>query len=151
MLINMHINQIVHNLFIIRGKLVHITEFQGLTVFVDWNQNQLYTHEWTFLHTHPVCLKGRTVNKTCILFIDFLKYSMYVYHRTPAIILRKKRATLPLVLLLLDSTGLKWMVGIGQTNCIGLASTRQLAFLSQPAPSRKSPLIHTPSWVRERS
>ena len=51
----------------------------------------------------------------------------------------------PLVLRLLLSVGLKWMVGIGHTSCMGLASTRHPALLSHPAPSRNSPLIHTPS------
>lgn len=51
----------------------------------------------------------------------------------------------PLVLLLLPSTGLKWMVGMGHTSCMGLASTRELLFLSHPAPSRNNPRIHTPS------
>lgn len=51
----------------------------------------------------------------------------------------------PLVLRLLLSVGLKCMVGIGHTSCMGLASTRHPALLSHPAPSRNSPLIHTPS------
>lgn len=52
----------------------------------------------------------------------------------------------PFVLFLLFSLGLKCMVGIGQTSCIGLASTRELVFLSQPAPSRNSPFTQTPSY-----
>ena len=43
------------------------------------------------------------------------------------------------------SEGLKWMVGMGQTSSIGLGSTRVPPFLSHPAPSRNSPLTHTPS------
>lgn len=43
------------------------------------------------------------------------------------------------------STGLKWMVGTGQTRRMGSGSTRQQCFLSQPAPSRKSPRMNTPS------
>lgn len=53
-----------------------------------------------------------------------------------------------LATLLRLSIGLKWMVGMGQTSCMGSASTRQEAFLSQPAPSRYSPCISTPSWRR---
>ena len=38
------------------------------------------------------------------------------------------------------------MVGIGQTSCMGFGSIRQEDFLSHPAPSRKRPRIHTPSY-----
>lgn len=48
------------------------------------------------------------------------------------------------------STGLKQMVGMGQTICMGLASTRHEFALSQPAPSRYKPLIYTPSWRGKR-
>lgn len=51
-----------------------------------------------------------------------------------------------LAIFLRFSTGLKWMVGMGQTICIGSASTRQEFFLSQPAPSRYRPRTNTPSW-----
>lgn len=51
---------------------------------------------------------------------------------------------IPLLLFFL-STGLKCTVGMGQTSCIGFASTRQLSFLFHPAPSRNKPLIYTPS------
>lgn len=44
------------------------------------------------------------------------------------------------------STGLKWMVGTGHTNCIGSASMRHAFFLSQPAPWRLIPRTYTPSW-----
>ena len=52
---------------------------------------------------------------------------------------------IPLVCFLLFSIGLKCIVGIGHTSSIGFGSIKQLDFLSQPAPSRNSPLIHTPS------
>lgn len=48
------------------------------------------------------------------------------------------------------STGLKWMVGMGQTICMGSASTRHEFFLSHPAPSRNRPWINTPSWMGRR-
>ena len=35
-----------------------------------------------------------------------------------------------------------------QTSCMCSGSTRCLPFLSQPAPSRKSPFIHTPSCIQ---
>ena len=54
---------------------------------------------------------------------------------------------IPFVCFRLFSTGLKCIVGIAQTNCIGLGSIKQLDFLSQPAPSRKRPRIQTPSCV----
>lgn len=55
-----------------------------------------------------------------------------------------------LAIFLRFSTGLKWMVGMGQTICMGSASTRHEFFLSQPAPSRYNPRTKTPSWTRER-
>lgn len=56
-----------------------------------------------------------------------------------------------LAIFLRFSTGLKWMVGMGQTICMGSASTRQEFFLSQPAPSRYKPRTNTPSlWVERQ-
>lgn len=55
-----------------------------------------------------------------------------------------------LAIFLRFSTGLKWMVGIGQTICMGLASTKQELSLSQPAPSKYKPLTKTPSWRGQR-
>ena len=54
--------------------------------------------------------------------------------------------TVPLWLRRLVSTGLKWIVGIGQTSCIGSASTSQAFFISQPAPCRYRPFTSTPSY-----
>ena len=56
----------------------------------------------------------------------------------------ERKSPLPVFRLLSD--GLKWMVGMGQTSCIGLGSTKVLPFFSHPAPSRNRPLTHTPSW-----
>ena len=56
----------------------------------------------------------------------------------------------PFPLFFLFSTGLKWIVGMALTSCIGSASMRHAFFLSQPAPSKKSPRIHTPSCKRKR-
>jgi len=53
---------------------------------------------------------------------------------------------IPFWLRRLVSTGLKWMVGIGQTSCIGSASIRQAFFMSQPAPCRYRPFTSTPSY-----
>lgn len=54
--------------------------------------------------------------------------------------------SLPFVVFFFPSTGLKWIVGIGLTNIIGLASTKWAPRFSQPAPSRYRPFTHTPSW-----
>lgn len=52
---------------------------------------------------------------------------------------------IPLATFFLFSTGLKWMVGIRHTSCMGLASTKIEFFFSQPAPCRNRPLMYTPS------
>lgn len=60
--------------------------------------------------------------------------------------IQTRGATPPLALFFRLSAGLKWMVGMRQTSCMGSASTRQEFFQSQPAPSRYRPRTHTPSW-----
>jgi len=52
---------------------------------------------------------------------------------------------LPLPVFFLFSTGLKWIVGIGQTSCMGSASIRHAFRLSHPAPSKYKPRMYTPS------
>lgn len=41
------------------------------------------------------------------------------------------------------------MAGMGETICMGSASSRHKFSLSQPAPSRNNPWIKTPSWKKE--
>lgn len=59
---------------------------------------------------------------------------------------RAEGASPPLALFLRLSVGLKWIVGMRQTSCMGSASAKQEFFLSQPAPSRYRPRTQTPSW-----
>ena len=62
--------------------------------------------------------------------------------------IHKLQLDIPLWLRLLDSTGLKCIVGIGQTSCIGSASIRHAFFLSHPAPCRYKPFTYTPSCTK---
>lgn len=95
---------------------------------VAWTQVHAYTHT----HTHRVNIAGRDITQEM---------------ERPR---QKLRHDSLLDVFLRFSTGLRWMLGTGQTICMGSASTRQEFFLSQPAPSRYRPRTNTPSWEGRR-